>query len=72
MGWLSSRQGFGENEKILRIPVLAVQFDGERQAAQRTRAVDKVLAVALLQNERAGSCGPRELLVACGAARSLS
>src|SRR5690348_1040643 len=51
---LSSRQGLGENEEILSVSDLAVQLDDKWQAAQRTRVVDEVIAVTLLENERVG------------------
>ena len=42
MKWdcLPWRQGLGKDKKVLRVPVFAVNLDGEWQAAQRTGGVD--------------------------------
>src|SRR5260370_25002861 len=55
--------GLGQNEKILSVPVLAVELDGERPAASRTRPPHEVITVTFLQNERAGRCGTLRSLV---------
>src|ERR1035438_282356 len=59
MKWngLSSRQGLRENKEILRVAVLSVELNDEGQTAQRTRAVDKLLPVPILQNQWLGESG---------------
>jgi hypothetical protein len=42
--------GLGQNDKILRVPLLVVELDCERPAASRTRAAHEMIAVAFLQN----------------------
>jgi hypothetical protein len=40
--------GLGQNEKILRVPVLAVELDGERPAARSTCPPHEVITVSFL------------------------
>src|SRR5450631_4928342 len=51
---LSSRQNLRENKEIFCVSVFPVELNDERHTAQRTRAVEKLLAVTLLQNQWLG------------------
>jgi hypothetical protein len=48
----------GKNEKILGIPVLSVEFNGERPATRRTSTAHKVFTVIFLQNQWMGGVEP--------------
>jgi hypothetical protein len=49
---LTGRKGFGKNEEIDRPAELPIHFDGEAHPFQRSRSVNALLAVILLQDNR--------------------
>src|SRR5450432_2550365 len=47
---LAGLQSLSEDEEILRVPKLAIYFDGEWHSLQWSRSMHEVIAVVLLQN----------------------